>query len=91
MADATVFVKNLESGKITAHQTDAQGYFIIDTLSHGEYTVWSEAENGAATDKQLVELNEVGGTALIDVVFEKAELAGQTQTAFNIFLPLINN
>jgi len=90
MAGAIVFVKNMENGNLITSQTDQLGYFKINTLSYGEYTIWSEKTEGFTTAVQTIEINEINTTAILNVVFEQSESQTRTTADFNIFLPIVN-
>ncbi|MEM7127087.1 MAG: SdrD B-like domain-containing protein [Chloroflexota bacterium] len=61
--------------------TDENGYFNIGELAYGEYYVWSEI-NGRASVKTKIEINEINGTALVNIGIPPA---------VNLWLPLICN
>jgi len=87
IADVIIFVENAETGKLVTAKTDASGFFTITDLPYGLYNVWSESLQGAATASQTIELNEVNGATMLDMVFAPAT----TATSFSIFLPIVLN
>ena len=91
MADATIFIKSVATDNVMTDQTDRLGYFTINTLAYGEYTIWGENINGQATDVQTVEISEVNSTIMVNIVFQQGESRVRTTPDFNIFLPIVNN
>jgi len=88
MADVIVFIENATTRKLVTAKTDATGFFTVSGLSYGRYTVWSENTKGVATTAQVIEVSEVNGTTMLDLVFASSEATTQN---FTIFLPIVNN
>jgi len=95
VADVMVFVENVDTHKLITVKTDAAGFFKITNLSYGLYNVWSENIEGVSTPTQMIELDEVNGAALLDLVFIPADAAQRTASKiarnFTVFLPVVNN
>ncbi|MCB0086210.1 MAG: hypothetical protein KDE47_34955 [Caldilineaceae bacterium] len=62
--------------------TDKAGFYIISGLAYGIYSVSAIEQDGAITSEQTVELNEVNGTAVVDIAMKAPIMKFQ-------FLPLV--
>ncbi|MCB0086403.1 MAG: hypothetical protein KDE54_00690 [Caldilineaceae bacterium] len=62
--------------------TDKSGFYIISGLAYGIYSVSAIEQDGAITSEQTVELNEVNGTAVVDIAMKAPIMKFQ-------FLPLV--
>ena len=94
LANATVFMQNLETREVFTTTSDENGAYMMSNVPFGRYAVWAEAGN-TITDTHVVEVSELGGAAAFDFGINSAdadmEMNEYPAQTFTTFLPLVQN
>ena len=89
LAGATVNVRAADGSLFTAVTND-YGFYLVNGLAQGDYTVWAVDANGNTTSEVTVSLGEVNAAVALDLgVIDNSDDVELTAIR-QIFLPVVN-